>query len=228
MSRIEHIDKPVIAHSPGDIITLPGDYKRRSFWEWLTRKPRVLKKYIVHPGTFSLEPGAVNWLYELEESEQEKTMNKLERIEQMEADLAKLKAEVEAEAAIEGVPEYGQRYWWIDVDGGFTRTKWENDWCDQKCYELGNVFLTQEAAEQELERRLITAELKRMTKGFVPDWKDENQNKFHLWYDHFMKRWNIGRTGFGQRQGAIYFASQEDAEAARDSLGKRLDVLKDG
>ena len=25
---------------PGDIMTIEGNYKPRSFWQWLTRKPR--------------------------------------------------------------------------------------------------------------------------------------------------------------------------------------------
>lgn len=29
----------------GDIVTFAGKYKRRTFWEWLTRKPRQLQRF---------------------------------------------------------------------------------------------------------------------------------------------------------------------------------------
>jgi hypothetical protein len=31
----------------GDIFTVANCYKRRSFWEWLTRKPKVLQRFVV-------------------------------------------------------------------------------------------------------------------------------------------------------------------------------------
>ena len=31
--------------SPGDLVTLDGMYKRRTFWQWVCRQPRVLRQY---------------------------------------------------------------------------------------------------------------------------------------------------------------------------------------
>ena len=31
----------------GDVFTVEGDYQRRTFWQWLTREPRVLQTYQV-------------------------------------------------------------------------------------------------------------------------------------------------------------------------------------
>jgi len=32
---------------PGDIITVAGLYKKRTFWEWITRKPKELRQFVI-------------------------------------------------------------------------------------------------------------------------------------------------------------------------------------
>lgn len=53
-------DSAIVA---GDTIMIAGDYRRRTFWEWLCRKPRELRVYKIS-GDFCTEPGAVNYLRE--------------------------------------------------------------------------------------------------------------------------------------------------------------------
>lgn len=31
----------------GDVMTFPDVYRKRTFWQWLTRQPRVLQEYRV-------------------------------------------------------------------------------------------------------------------------------------------------------------------------------------
>jgi hypothetical protein len=31
----------------GDIITIATKYKKRSFWEWLSRKPKTLQRFVI-------------------------------------------------------------------------------------------------------------------------------------------------------------------------------------
>lgn len=31
----------------GDVITLPGQYKRRTFWQWLKREPRQIQQFVI-------------------------------------------------------------------------------------------------------------------------------------------------------------------------------------
>ncbi len=31
----------------GDKFTVHGEYKKRTLWQWLTKKPRVLQEYVV-------------------------------------------------------------------------------------------------------------------------------------------------------------------------------------
>lgn len=31
----------------GDIVTFDGSFKRRTFWQWLTRKPRELQRFVI-------------------------------------------------------------------------------------------------------------------------------------------------------------------------------------
>lgn len=39
----------------GDELTIVGEYKRRTLWQWLTRQPRELAKFIVTADITSME-----------------------------------------------------------------------------------------------------------------------------------------------------------------------------
>lgn len=85
--------------------------------------------------------------------------------------------------------------------------------CIKAFREIGNVFLTREAAEKELARRKAKTILERDAKGFKPDWTANNQNKHIVFYCHkhchlctdFWSTYNAGD---------MYFATREDAEAS--------------
>jgi len=41
------------ALTTGDTVTISGQFKPRSFWEWLIRKPRTLQEYKVIEGFYA-------------------------------------------------------------------------------------------------------------------------------------------------------------------------------
>lgn len=43
--HIQFNELPLI--SVGDTFTIEGEFKRRSFWEWLRKKPRVLQMFVI-------------------------------------------------------------------------------------------------------------------------------------------------------------------------------------
>jgi len=45
-------------YKDGDIFTFQDRYKRRTFWQWLTNKPKELQKFKVI-GDASVEPGGI-------------------------------------------------------------------------------------------------------------------------------------------------------------------------
>ena len=113
--------------------------------------------------------------------------------------------------------EEPKEYWCIDWDGGINHIDLlgnpEGDH-EEKKKQIGNYFETREEAEKELARRKAYVILKEDTKGFKPDWKNENEKKYYVVYDYgsdkFVSEWREVYNG-GEK---LYFATQEDAEAS--------------
>lgn len=40
-------EKQTFTFKTGETLSIAGNYKRRTFWQWLTRRPRELKTFIV-------------------------------------------------------------------------------------------------------------------------------------------------------------------------------------
>lgn len=81
------------------------------------------------------------------------------------------------------------KYWFINPSGQAIPDEWINHRIDKAKLAIGNVFLTEEDAEFEIEKRKVEAELKRyasMCETEV-DWNNGNQTKYSLGYDHICK-----------------------------------------
>ena len=75
----------------------------------------------------------------------------------------------------------------------------------------GNVYHTKAEAGQALERKLAEVRLRR-TSNFKPDWNNDNQNKWTVYYNHNDKELLIEETAFLQYPSAIYFDTYESIE----------------
>lgn len=88
---------------------------------------------------------------------------------------------------------------------------------------LGLAFLTREDAEKELARRKAKQILLRDTKGLKPNWKDENQKKWFVRYNHIANEFATVWDDVNNYSEVIYYHSETDAKA---SLNKhRLEYL---
>lgn len=88
---------------------------------------------------------------------------------------------------------------------------------------VGDVFLTKEEAEKELARRKAKQILLRDTKGFRPNWQDENQKKWFVRYNHIANEFATVWDDVNNYSEVIYYHSETDAKA---SLNKhRLEYL---
>lgn len=88
------------------------------------------------------------------------------------------------------MPAKGDGYWYIS--GTASQSYWDNDSIDKDRLEVGNVFLTKEEAEKELEyRKALTTIRNYISDNFedwTPDWSDRRQYKFYIVYEHETKR----------------------------------------
>lgn len=143
----------------------------------------------------------------------------LDKINELETEIANLRAELE-KPDTPWVPEIGDTYQRITAAGSVMQVGWDNDVVDAAHLSIGNVFRSKADAEFMVERLKVIAELRRLAKGFVPDWGDKNQKKWLLAYDGDGDE--NGRADFciAVNFGApVYFQSQEDAQAAIEAVG---------
>lgn len=80
---------------------------------------------------------------------------------------------------------------------------------DNYCYNTGNYFKTVKEAEQHKAYLLALQTIKDDAEGFAPDWEDENQEKYHGYYNHEANELNIGWSLAFQYQGVVYFQAEK-------------------
>lgn len=86
---------------------------------------------------------------------------------------------------------------------------------DDYRYNTGNYFQTREQAEKHKAYQLALQTIKDDTEGFVPDWEDVEQYKWHGYYDHGLNEFNNESSLSFKSQGAIYFKSKEALQASQ-------------
>ena len=110
----------------------------------------------------------------------------------------------------------GDRYYFIETNGGVYSCYWLADVNDLCRIEFGNVFLTKEEAEFELERRKCEAI---MLKYGRRTFKNGKHNYFIVIFDKRM----IIESAFNLHiyyQGTIYFDTEELTQKAIDEIGE--------
>lgn len=88
---------------------------------------------------------------------------------------------------------------------------WSGVWSQER--EMGNVFLTEEEAEKEHDRRIAKVILEQDTNGFKPDWRDSSQSKYFVDWSNRALDFHIERCTYMQTE-QLPFATAEDAEAS--------------
>ena len=112
--------------------------------------------------------------------------------------------------------EKGDTYYFIETNGGVYSCRWLADVNDLCRREFGNVFLTEEEAEFELERRKCEAI---MLKYGRRTFKYGKHNHFIVIFDERM----IIESSFNLQiiyQGTIYFDTEELTQKAIDEIGE--------
>lgn len=99
-------------------------------------------------------------------------------------------------------------------------------WCKgyEKDRAVGDIFLTEEECWKEIKRREAKQTILRDTKGFKPDWGDENQQKWYVYYNFSEERFDadaVWRQKFAPDE--IYFSTYRDA---MDSVSEHREEWK--
>ena len=109
-------------------------------------------------------------------------------------------------------PKNGEKIWYLDDNGDTNFTYFdEDDSYHLSRFEFGNIYRTSGECEQARERKLAEVRLRR-TSNFKPDWNNDNQNKWTVYYDHNGKELLIEATTFLQYSSAIYFDTYDSVK----------------
>lgn len=116
-------------------------------------------------------------------------------------------------------PEVGEVYQCNGVDGFSYNSCWGGCGQDVARLATGNVFRTEEEAQRHVENLKTHYELMDWA-DFVPDWSDEDSEKYAL--SCLRQGEGVGTSvWWGQRHAnTVYFRSEEEALAAVDKVGK--------
>ena len=120
-------------------------------------------------------------------------------------------------------PKKDDEYFWMNSYGETQPDVWDGDSIDSMRLALGMVYRTEEECEKARERKLAEVRLRR-TSNFEPDWSNNDQNKWTVYYNHNDKELLVEATAFLQYPSAIYF---DTYDSIKKSIEKnREDWLK--
>ena len=115
--------------------------------------------------------------------------------------------------------EDGDEHAWVD---GLGKVKdnylWRDESSDSMARDVGNIFLTKEEANREVERRKVETLL---LKYGGRRWLSDSKKNWSISYDRQLDEWRFLYSTRDQRQGAIYFDTKEEAEKAVQEIGAK-------
>ena len=111
----------------------------------------------------------------------------------------------------------GDTYYVIGGNGEVMNARWDNIYIDKDCRKNGNVFLTEEEAENEVELRKIEAEMLRL--GGRRNFK-KGEDNYVIYYAYDDDGLNIVSYKFHFYQGEICFDSYKKADYAIKTIGE--------
>ena len=119
-----------------------------------------------------------------------------------------------------------ERYYFVD-DWGDVDWRYGTEFASRGFrHNIGNYFKTEEEAKTYKEYLLAKQVLIYDTKGFVPDWKNFNQAKFEVFYDHGEKKFGYSEAGDCQTIGAIYFETEEDIKESFKKHKEQWEIVR--
>ncbi len=123
-------------------------------------------------------------------------------------------------------PEKKQMYYTVSARGRATDYEWLGDATDNYQFDIGNCFKTEQETIDHSRRQRIQKRLTDLAKGFKPDWRDANQGKFFIGYNHRNQgKMDGGWCSFFKTQGTTYFQTADDRDNAIEVLGDDLEFL---
>ena len=165
-------------------------------------------------------------------------MSKIEELEQQIKELEKQTKELQNELEMEKQKteiEYPplnlhENYWIITGRGDICASWWGNDSIDQIRCEIGNIFLTEEKAEKERERRILLTRFRQFRDKCNGDWKPEwTNNQKRKYFIAYLSEARSHEAVCCFRQNGFcpfgFFKNKEDCKRAIELFGDEIKRL---
>ena len=155
---------------------------------------------------------------------------KAEFLEKLEELQKEAEAQKEQEELKPWKPEREEKYFKIESRFNVTQYTYYEDDIDESNIQFGNCFRTKERAEQVAKKMRLLLRLEQLhdmlCPDYVPDWSNEDEHKFYLFYDRKAGNWKYTYwSAFDFRVGE-YFDTEKNAEKAAEILNKELEESK--
>lgn len=120
-------------------------------------------------------------------------------------------------------PKEGENYWAIRNDGGIAWCEWKDSPHEEMIYSTGNIFKTEEEAEQHLDwleaRAKILRDVEEKNGGRKVDWNGFGQYKYEIYYNYDDETLKVYTTYEAQSLPAgMAYLNKKDAEASMKDL----------
>ena len=140
----------------------------------------------------------------------------LKQLEEIKAKIEEIEQEHESEEKTDHrwKPKKDEDFWWVDGEGSVWGGAWQNDKTDNGIFNHSDVFITEEEAYLDKERKQIRRELMKYSNGFDP-----NRDNWDIYYNYRDKTIDYWCSTFCYHPFVIYFESKEMAEKAVEEDG---------
>ena len=139
-------------------------------------------------------------------------MGLLNRIEELEKELAELKCKVKEGTKF---PQFGDDYWYVDSDTEVMDTASYDGEYDQGRLSIGNVFKTKEQAEFAVEKLKVEAELRNLSDSW-----DLEKTQYTFSFNWEVGEFELEYPDYNQYPGSYYFDSLDSWEQAIETVGE--------
>lgn len=139
-------------------------------------------------------------------------MGLLNRIEELEKELAELKEQVKEQQEF---PQSGDHYWYIFSDGEVLSSEWESFPSEEHMLEVDNIFKTKEQADFVVEKLKVEAELRSLSDSW-----DLEKTQYTFSFNWGVTEFEIEYPDYNQYPDSYYFDSINALELALETVGE--------
>ena len=161
-------------------------------------------------------------------------MNDIEKkIEELKSEfLTKLEA-LQKEVKMQKKQEewkFGEKYFYISQSGRVICEMFTEHRTDIARKNFGNFFRTRERAEQVAKKMRLLLRLEQLhdmlCPDYEPDYEDDDEVKYHVYFNHFLDRYDISYSTSRENPCVVAFDTKENVEKAAEILNKEMEETK--